>query len=55
MTLNKYFKDIIFLASNINNLMINVMLIYPDIYIYIYIYILKKKDHLDLLRFQDRK
>jgi hypothetical protein len=39
MTLNKYFKDIIFLASNINNLMINVMLIYPDIYIYI----LKKK------------
>jgi hypothetical protein len=34
MTLNKYFKDIIFLASNINNLMINVMLIYPDIYIY---------------------
>ena len=52
MTLNKYFKDIIFLASNINNLMINVMLIYPDIYIYIYII---KKDHLDLLRFQDRK
>ena len=48
MTLHKYFQDIIFMASNINNLMINVMLIYPNKEE-------RKKDRLDLLRFQDRK